>query len=102
MTHKIKGGKLVKPQVRSVFHDCESVECVPRDPSKPAAPPHTPKVQVEMVGIDPENPTEIYLVVDGERAAYRGRAGGMPAWIPMRNDVHFHNGIPVPGTDTVQ
>ena len=95
MAYKIKGGKLVKPQVRSVFEDCK---CSCDDPN--AGPP--PKVQAEFVGTDPDNPTEVYLVVNGERVAYRGRAGGMPAWIPMSDKVHFHNGIPVPGSDTVQ
>jgi hypothetical protein len=65
------------------------------------------RMQVEFVyyeGKDPEKatPIEIYVVLGGVRVAYRGRQDGMPAWISMKDDVVFHNGIDAPGSDAVQ
>ena len=44
----------------------------------------------------------MYIVMNGERIAYRGREGGVPAWVSMKDGVVFHNGIDAPGSDTVQ
>jgi hypothetical protein len=48
----------------------------------------------------------MYIVMNGERIAYRGREGkppyDYPAWISMKDDVVFHNGIDAPGSDAVQ
>ena len=68
--------------------------------------PNEGRMQVEFVyyeGKDPEKatPIQIYVVVDGERIAYRGREGGIPAWISMGEAV-FHNGINVPGPVALQ
>ena len=41
----------------------------------------------------------IYIVANGERVAYRGREGGTPAWISMKEDLVFHNGIDAPGNE---
>ena len=65
------------------------------------------RLQVESVfyeGKDPEKatPIAIYIVMNGERIAYRGREGGIPAWVSMRDDVAFHNGIGAPGSEALQ
>jgi hypothetical protein len=39
---------------------------------------------------------------DSSSIAYRGREDGMPAWIPMKEGVVFHNGIDTPGSDALQ
>ena len=39
----------------------------------------------------------MYIVMNGERIAYRGREGGVPAWVSMKDGVVFHNGIDAPG-----
>ena len=48
----------------------------------------------------------MFIVMNGERIAYRGREGkppyDYPAWIPMRDDVVFHNGIDGPGSEALQ
>ena len=34
--------------------------------------------------------------------AYRGREGGIPAWVSMKDDVVFHIGIDAPGSEALQ
>jgi hypothetical protein len=97
MTYSIKRGRLSKRRTFSIFDDSEWVS------------PDTTggRLQVECVyyeGEDPEKatPIAIYVVFDGERVAYRGREGGMPAWVSMKDGVVFHYGIDAPGSDALQ
>jgi hypothetical protein len=82
-------------KLRSVFSDMESVEAISIATGEPChdAPPM--RMQVECV-YKGRRIVAIYIVADGERIAYRGRKGDYPydyrAWIPMRDDVLFHNG----------
>jgi hypothetical protein len=105
MSYSTKRGRLSKRRTFSTFGDMESVLTTDIKIGKIV---HNPsRMQVEAVfyqGKDPEKATPIamYIVVDGERIAYRGREGGMPAWIPMKDGVVFHNGIDAPGSEAIQ
>jgi hypothetical protein len=109
MSYSIKRGKPSKRRTFSTFDDMESVLTTEIKTGKIV---HNPsRMQVEAVfyeGKDPEKatPIAIYIVLDGERIAYRGREGkppyDYPAWIPLKDDVVFHNGIDAPGSDAVQ
>jgi hypothetical protein len=84
----------------SIFDDMESVLTTDIRTGKIVYNPS--RMQVEFVyyeGADPEKsvPTAIYIVIDGERIARRGREGGIPAWVSMKKGGVFHNGIVVPG-----
>ena len=87
------------------FDDMESVLTTDIQTGKIVDDPG--RMQIEAVyyeGKDPGRATPIamYIVIDGERIAYRGREDGMPAWIPMKEGVVFHNGIDTPGSDALQ
>ena len=98
MAYKFKNGKLVKKTRRcSISEPFTMTDAT----GKPVTEADSPIMQVEAVP-DWENPEELYLLLDGERVAYRGRDGGMPAWISMRDGFVCRNGIEVPGTDTPQ
>lgn len=86
----------VMSKLRSVFDDCEGVVLADTGASGQRFPRGEPKVQVERV-FDGRQIVAAYVVFNGERIAYRGRQGGIPAWISMREDVVFHNGIDAPG-----
>jgi hypothetical protein len=47
-------------------------------------------------------PVAMYIVMDGERVAYRGRHGGVPAWISMKGGGIFSIAIDAPGSETLQ
>ena len=107
MTYSIKRGKLSKRRTFSVFDDPEWVTVSNIRTGEPALGDAMGRMQVEFVyyeGKDPEKatPIAIYVVLDGERIAYRGREGGVPAWVSMKDDVVFHSGIAAPGSDAVQ
>jgi hypothetical protein len=107
MSYSTKRGKLSKRRTFSVFDDLEGVTVSNKRTGEPAPDDAMGRMQVEFVyyeGKDPEKatPIQIYVVVDGERIAYRGREGGMPAWISMRDDVVFHNGTDAPGSEALQ
>ena len=107
MTYSIKRGRLSKRRTFSVFDDMESVLTTNIRTGEPAPDGAVGRMQVECVfheGKNPEKatPIAIYIVMNGERIAYRGREGGIPAWVSMKDDVVFHNGIDAPGSDAVQ
>ena len=107
MTYSIKRGKLTRRRTFSVFDDPEWVSVSNIRTGEPAPDAAVGRMQVECVyyeGKDPEKatPIAIYIVLDGARIAYRGREGGMPAWISMKDDVVFHNGIDAPGSEALQ
>ncbi len=83
-------------KLRSVFEDCEGEVLADTGASGQRFPRGEPKVQVECV-YKGRQIVAVYVVFNGERIAYRGRQGGIPAWISMREDVVFHNGIDAPG-----
>ena len=78
----------VMSKLRSVFDDCEGVVLADTGASGQRFPRGEPKVQVECV-FDGRQIVAAYVVFNGERIAYRGRQGGIPAWISMREDVVF-------------
>ena len=107
MTYSIKRGKLSKRRTFSIFDDMEGVTVSNKRTGEPAPDDAMGRMQVECVfyeGKDPEKatPIAIYVVMNGERIAYRGREGGIPAWISMKDDVAFHNGIDAPGREALQ
>ena len=107
MTYSIKRGRLSKRRTFSVFDDMEGVSVSNKRTGELAPDTAVGRMQVECVfheGKDPERPTPIaiYIVMNGERIAYRGREGGIPAWVSMRDDVAFHNGIGAPGSEALQ
>jgi hypothetical protein len=107
MSYSIKRGRLSRRRTFSVFDVPEWVSVANIRTGEPAPDGAMGRMQVECVyyeGKDPEKatPIAIYVVLDGERVAYRGRQGGVPAWVSMKDDVVFHNGIDAPGSDAVQ
>ena len=63
-------------------------------------------VQLEAVYYEGKGPNRatsiaVYIVINGERIAYRGREGGIPAWISMGEAV-FRNGVDAPGSEAPQ
>jgi hypothetical protein len=94
-------------KLRSEFHEMESVSTQDIKTGKFAVNDEGPfadmKVETVFKG---RRIVAIYIVMNGERIAYRGREGNppydYPAWIPMKDDVVFHNGIDAPGSDAVQ
>ncbi len=89
--------------LRSKFEECEGLEAW-RLNGEPLAEGETAPpmlLQIEMV-YKGRKVKAIYMVANGERIAYRGREGGMPAWISMKEGCVIHNSIDAPGTDTVQ
>jgi hypothetical protein len=107
MTYSIKRGRLSKRRTFSVFDDLEGVSVSNKRTGEPAPDDAMGRMQVECVfyeGKDPEKatPIGIYVVMNGERIAYRGREGGIPAWISMKEGVNFHNGIGAPGSEALQ
>ena len=107
MSYSIKRGRLSRRRTFSVFDDMERVSVSNIRTGEPAPDTAVGRMQVECVfyeGKDPEKatPIAIYIVIDGARIAYRGREGGIPAWISMKEDVVFHNGIDAPGSEALQ
>ena len=107
MTYSIKKGKLSKRRTFSIFDDMESVTVSNKLTGEPAPDDAMGRMQVECVfheGKDPEKatPIAIYVVMNGECIAYRGREGGTPAWISMKDYVAFHNGTNAPGSEALQ
>ena len=107
MSYSTKRGRLSKRRTFSVFDDPEWVTVSNKPTGEPAPDDAVGRMQVEFVyyeGKDPEKatPIAIYVVLDGERIAYRGREGGVPAWVSMKDDVVFHSGVDAPGSDAVQ
>jgi hypothetical protein len=90
-------------KLRSEFHEMESVSTQVIKTGKFADSDEGPfadmKVETVFKG---RRIVAIYILMNGERIAYRGREGGMPAWISMKESVNFHNGIAAPGSDAVQ
>ena len=83
---------------RSVFENIEYLG-VTRSNGEPLSDGETPpRLQCEMV-YKGRRIQAIYIVANGERVAYRGREGGTPAWISMKEDLVFHNGIDAPGNE---
>jgi hypothetical protein len=107
MTYSIKRGRISRRRTFSVFDDMERVSVSNKRTGEPAPNSAMGRVQVECVfyeGKDPEKatPIAIYIVMNGARIAYRGREGGIPAWVSMKDDVVFHNGIDASGSETLQ
>ena len=107
MSYSTKRGRLSKRRTFSTFDDIERVTVSNKRTGEPAPDDAMGRMQVECVfyeGKDPEKatPIAIYIVMNGARIAYRGREGGIPAWIAMKDGVVFHNGIDAPGSDAVQ
>ena len=107
MSYSIKRGRLSRRHTFSVFDDMESVLTTNIRTGEPAPDDAMGRMHVEAVyyeGKDPERaiPIAIYIVMNGARIAYRGREGGISAWVSMKDDVVFHNGIDAPGSDAVQ
>jgi hypothetical protein len=95
--------RLQKNGLRSEFADCEITETW-RANGEPLAAGESPppmRLQCETV-YRGRKVIAIYIVANGERVAYRGRQGGMPAGVSMKDGVGFHNGIDAPGSDAVQ
>jgi hypothetical protein len=92
----MKNERQVMSKLRSVFEDWEGEVLADTLASGQHFPRGEPKAQVECV-YKGRRIVAVYVVFDGERIAYRGRQGGIPAWISMREDVAFHNGIDAPG-----
>jgi hypothetical protein len=90
-------------KLRSEFHDMESVTTTHIETGEVVD--GVGRMQVECV-FKGRRIVAMYIVVDGERIASRGRKGvepyDYPAWIPMRDDVVFHDGVDAPGSDVVQ
>jgi hypothetical protein len=86
---------------RSEFRDMEKVETysIATGEWAPDAPPMHLQVECVYKG---KRVVAMYIVANGERVAYRGREGGMRAWISMRDDVAVHNGIGAPGSEALQ
>jgi hypothetical protein len=78
------------------YSEFEDYECCYDDPN---APPIRMQVEAVFRG-GRRTPVAIFIVVGGERIAYRGRLGGMPAWISMKDDVVF--ALSAPGSETLQ
>jgi hypothetical protein len=107
MNYSIKRGRLSRRRTFSVFDDIESVLTTNIRTGELAPDGAVGRMQVECVfheGQNPEKatPIAIYIVLDGSRVAYRGREGGIPAWISMKEDVVFHNGVDAPGSQALQ
>ena len=90
-------------KLRSEFHEMESVSTQVIKTGKFADNDEGPfadmKVETVFKG---RRIVAIYIVMNGERIAYRGREGNppydYPAWVSMKDDVVFHNGIDAPGS----
>lgn len=87
-------------KLRSEFHDMESVTTTHIVTGEVVD--SVGRMQVECV-FRGKRIVALYVVVDGERIASRGRKGDppydYPAWIPLRDDVVFHDGLDAPGND---
>ena len=107
MNYSIKRGRLSRRRTFSVFDDMAGVTVSNKRTGEPAPDGAVGRMQVECVFHEGKNPEEappiaIYVVLDGTRIAYRGREGGMPGWIAMKDGVVFHNGIGAPELEALQ
>jgi hypothetical protein len=77
-----KWRRLTNSELRSEFHEMESVSAQNIKTGKLVDNEEGPfaDMKVETV-FNGRRIVAIYIVMNGERIAYRGREGGMPAWI---------------------